>query len=217
MNARPKSDAREQLLKAGLSVIREKGYSAMRVEDICARAGLTKGGFFHHFKGKEDFAVASANYWSEITGQFFAAAPYHQLSDPLDRVLGYIDFRKAILKGTLPEFTCLAGTMVQETYDTNPLIRAACEASISGHAAEVAKDIAAAKELYVADADWTPESLGLYTQAVLQGAFILAKAKQGPDVAAQCIDHLRHYVELLFNRYSTGRPPRWQPNPTTFT
>jgi TetR/AcrR family transcriptional repressor of nem operon len=85
------------------------------------------------------------------------------------------------------------------------LIREACDASISDHAAVVAKDIAAAKELYAPHADWSPESLGLHTQAVLQGAFILAKAKGGPEVAIQCVDHLRRYIELLFNRDSTGR------------
>ncbi len=194
-----------RLLNAAFAVIREKGYSAMRVEDICEAAGVTKGGFFHHFKSKEDLAVSAAKHWSEVTGQFFAAAPYHQYTDPLDRVLGYIDFRKAILRGSLPEFTCLAGTMVQEAYATHPAIREACDASISGHAAEVAKDIAAAKQLHAPDAAWTPESLALHTQAVIQGAFILAKAKQGPEIAADTIEHLKRYIELLFNRDSKGR------------
>jgi TetR/AcrR family transcriptional repressor of nem operon len=206
MNARPKSDAREQLLRAGLAVIREKGYAAMRVEDICERAGLTKGGFFHHFKGKEDFAVACAHYWSEGTRQFFGQAPYRQLADPLDRLLGYLDFRKAILRGGIAEFTCLVGTMVQEVYGSSPAIRDACEQSISGHAAEVARDIAAAKELYAPAADWSAASLALHTQAVIQGAFILAKARLDPAVAADSIDHLKRYIELLFKRDSTGRP-----------
>jgi TetR/AcrR family transcriptional repressor of nem operon len=35
-------------------------------------------------------------------------------------------------------------------------------------------------------------------QAVIQGAFILAKAKNGPAVAADCLDHLRRYLEALF-------------------
>ncbi len=205
MTPQPRLESRTKLLDAALKVIREKGYAAARVDDICAAAGLTKGGFFHHFKGKEDFAVAAAKYWSEMTGGFFAAAPYHSHADPLDRVLGYIDFRAAILKGTVPEFTCLVGTMVQEAYDSSPAIREACNASISGHAAEVEKDIRAAKELHVPDARWTPASLALHTQAVIQGAFILAKAKQSPEIAAQSIGHLRRYVELLFNRDSKGR------------
>jgi TetR/AcrR family transcriptional repressor of nem operon len=35
---------------------------------------------------------------------------------------------------------------------------------------------------------------------VLQGAFIIAKAKDNVKDAAACVDHLRRYVELLFNR-----------------
>jgi TetR/AcrR family transcriptional repressor of nem operon len=118
----------------------------------------------------------------------------------LDRLLGYIDFRTALLAGALPEFTCLLGTMVQETYDTHPAIRQACDTYIGAHAAEVAKDIAAAKALYAPAAEWSAESLGLYTQAVLQGAFVLAKAKGGPEVARDCVAHLRRYLLHLFHR-----------------
>lgn len=192
------STARQKLLEAAFSVIRAKGYAATTVDELCAAAGVTKGAFFHHFKTKDDLAVAAAEFWSEATGAFFAAAPYHQHSDPLERVLGYLDFRKAILTGEVKDFTCLVGTMVQETYDTVPAIRAACEASISGHAAKLEADIAAAMQAHGVEADWTPASLALHTQAVLQGAFILAKAKGGPEIAAESVDHLKRYIELLF-------------------
>src|SRR6185295_15396002 len=102
-----KPSARTKILGSALSVIRAKGYAATSVDDLCAAAGVTKGAFFHHFKSKEDLAVAAADFWSEMTSAFFAAAPYHAHSNPLDRVLGYIDFRKTILAGDIPEFTCL--------------------------------------------------------------------------------------------------------------
>jgi TetR/AcrR family transcriptional repressor of nem operon len=194
-----KETARTKLLNAALSVVREKGYTATSVDELCAAAGVTKGAFFHHFQSKEDLAVAAANYWSEVTGALFASAPYRKLADPLDRVLGYVDFREALLRGTVPEFTCLVGTMVQEAYFTNPAIREACERSIFGHASEVAKDIAAAKLARVPDAKWDPGSLALHTQAVIQGAFILAKAKDDSGIAGESIGHLRRYIEFLFN------------------
>lgn len=191
--------SKTRFLNAALRVIREKGYTATTVDDICAAAGLTKGSFFHHFDTKEELATAAADHFGAMAEGLFAAAPYRQLADPLERVLGYIDFRKAILQGELPDYTCLLGTMVQEAYETHPAIRDACERNISAHAATVAKDLALAKERYAPHAVWSPEELGLFTQAVLQGAFILAKAKDGPEIAVACIGHLRRYLELLFN------------------
>ena len=193
-------ESKTKLLDAALHVIRAKGYSATRIEDICAAAGLTKGSFFHHFDSKEALALAAADYWIEVTGALFASAPYHAPADPLDRLLAYVDFRKSLLMGELPDFTCLIGTMVQETYDTHPAIREACDMSISGHAATLVPDIEAAMRQRGIQSDWTAESLALYTQATIQGAFILAKAKHSRAVAAECIDHLRRYIELLFTQ-----------------
>jgi TetR/AcrR family transcriptional repressor of nem operon len=190
--------ARRKLLDAALAVIREKGYVATTVDELCARAGVAKGSFFHHFKDKEALAVAAVDYWSEMTGAFFAAAPYHGHDDPLDRVLGYIEFRRSILTGEVPEFTCLVGTMVQEIYGTHPAIRDACDASITGHAETIEADIAEAMKRHGIRANWTAKSLALHTQAVLQGAFILAKARGGAEIAISSVDHLRRYIELLF-------------------
>ena len=194
--ASERQSARIKLLDAALNVIRAKGYSATTVDDLCAAAGVTKGAFFHHFASKEALAIAAADYWSEVTGALFADAPYHAHADALDRVLGYIDFRKALLRGSVPEFSCLVGTLVQEVYDTHPAIRAAVDRSISEHAARIETDIAEA--MRARGVEGNAQSLALHTQAVIQGAFILAKAKGGAEVAADSIDHLRRYVELLF-------------------
>jgi TetR/AcrR family transcriptional repressor of nem operon len=193
-------ESKTKLLNAALHVIRAKGYSAARIEDICEAAGLTKGSFFHHFDSKEALALAAADYWNEITGGLFASAPYRGHADPLDRLLAYVDFRKYILLGDLPDFTCLVGTMVQEVYDTHPNLREACNRSISGHAETLIPDIEEAMVQRGMHPNWTAESLALYTQATIQGAFILAKARHSPEIAAQCIDHLHRYLELLFNQ-----------------
>jgi TetR/AcrR family transcriptional regulator, transcriptional repressor for nem operon len=191
-------ESKRKLLDAAFGVIRSKGYTATRVEDICEAAGVTKGSFFYHFKSKEDLAVEAAAQWSAVTSELFRGAPYHAPADPLDRLLAYVDYRKALLRGELPEFTCLVGTMVQEVYDTWPAIRDACAASIGGHAATLEPDIAAAMEKYGVRGTWTARSLALHTQAVIQGSFILAKSLGGAAVAAESLDHLRRYLRLLF-------------------
>jgi TetR/AcrR family transcriptional regulator, transcriptional repressor for nem operon len=209
-------ESKTKLLEAALHLIREKGYQATRVEDVCASAGLTKGSFFHHFKSKEELALAAAEQWDEMAGALFGSAPYRALEDPLDRLLAYLDFRRGLLRGELPEFTCLVGTMVQEVYATHPQLREACEQSITGHAATLEPDIVAAMQKYSVHGYWTPRSLALYTQAVIQGSFILAKACGGPEVAATMIDHLRRYIEMLFHRNEGPEPHQerdWEASP----
>jgi TetR/AcrR family transcriptional regulator, transcriptional repressor for nem operon len=192
--------SKTRFLEAALHVVRAKGYSATRVEDICDAAQLTKGSFFHHFDSKEALALDAADYWIETTSAFFASAAYRDHATPLSRLLAYIDFRKALITGELPDFTCLVGTMVQEVYDTHPALREACNRSITGHAATLIPDIEDAMRERHMNPLWTAESLALYTQASIQGAFILAKAAHNRDAALQSVDHLRRYLELLFSQ-----------------
>ena len=198
--------SRTRLLEATLNVVRAKGYTATRIEDVCAAAGLTKGSFFHHFKSKEDLALAAAQHWLDGTTGFFAQAPYHAPADPLDRLLAYVDFRKSLLTGELPDYTCFVGTMLQEVYATHPAIGAACARSISGHARSLEGDIRAAMQRYGVAGDWTAESLALHTQCVVQGAFILAKATGGAAAARDSLEHLGRYLALLFGRAGGAKP-----------
>lgn len=192
--------SRVKLLEASLRVMRTKGYNATRVDDLCEAAGVTKGSFFHHFDSKEEIGVAAAEYWSAKVAELFANAAYHDHTDPLERVLAYVDFRKQLLAGELPQVTCLAGTLVQEIYESEPNILAACERCISGHARTLEADIAEAMRQRGVDTGWTPASLALHMQAVIQGALVLAKAKGGTEVAAESLDHLRRYIELAFTQ-----------------
>src|ERR1700730_690666 len=115
MTTRSQHESKTKLLNAALNVIRTKGYAATTVDDLCHAAGVTKGSFFHHFKSKDELAMSAAAYFGETTERFFTSACYHNLQDPLDRLLGYLDFRAEGLRGDLPDYTCLFGTLVQET------------------------------------------------------------------------------------------------------
>lgn len=193
------SDSKSKLLDAALRVIRAKGYTATTIDDICRQAGVTKGSFFHHFKSKEDLALNAVDHFSTMAEGLFSTASFAAAPDPLDRLLGYVDFRAAILGGDLPEYTCLLGTMVQETYATHPELRQACDRGMSAHIAELTRDVQAAKERYAPDAPWSAESVAYFIQSVLQGAFIFAKAKQGPEVVRDSLAHLRRYLLSLFD------------------
>jgi TetR/AcrR family transcriptional repressor of nem operon len=191
-------NSRTRLLDAALRVFREKGYTATTVEDLCQAAGVTKGSFFHHFESKEAAALAAIAHWNDTTAALFAAAPYWQIEDPRTRLLAYLDFRASLVRGELPEFTCLLGTLVQETFASHPALQAACGAGIEAHAQTLVPTIEAAKAKYAPQADWSAQSLARHTQAVLQGGFVLAKALNDPQAALDAIAHLKRYVEGLF-------------------
>jgi TetR/AcrR family transcriptional regulator, transcriptional repressor for nem operon len=196
--AKPAS-ARSKLLDAATALVRQKGYAATSIDDLCKAAGVTKGAFFHHFPSKEALAVAGAEAWTEHARvRIFTDAPWMRVADPLRRVLAHIDFRLAMIDGPVEEFTCLVGTMVQEAFATNDNIRAACDASITAYAERLAEDVQAAID--ARDVAGTVDALDLayHIQAVLQGAFILAKAKGDPAIARASVTHLKRYVSMLF-------------------
>ncbi len=189
-----------RLIETARDIIRAKGYTAATVDEICAAAGVTKGGFFHHFGSKEELGIAAVEEFGVMAAALFGSAPYQALPDPRDRIFGYVDFRISMLRGEIPRYTCLAGTAVQEIYATHPELRAACDKVISAHVAALAADLRAAKEVYAPAAPWDPESIGYFIQCVLQGAFILAKAKQSPEIAAASLGHLRDYLAALLGQ-----------------
>jgi TetR/AcrR family transcriptional regulator, transcriptional repressor for nem operon len=201
-------DTRAKLFGATISTVAEKGYAATAVDEICTKAGVSKGAFFHYFPNKQALTVAAVNDWAEKCDAMYAAAPYRQLADPLDRLLGFLDFRKAMLRIPMAMTSCPVGTMIQEVFETHPDILRACEACISSQVASVESDIAAVMKLHSVRTHWTPKSLALHTHSVLQGIYILAKANGNVVVAEESIDHLRHYVELLFCHPDTERIPK---------
>lgn len=189
---------RTKLLDAALRAIRTKGYAATSVDDLCREAGVTKGAFFHHFESKEQLAIEAAHAFAGGAERLFGGAPYRQLPDPVERLLGYVDFRIQILRGELPEFTCLLGTMVQEVYASNPALLETCAVHLGEHADDLAVDVEAAIQARRLSVPWTARSLASTMQALIQGAFILAKAEGGPAVAAECLDHLKRYLRCTF-------------------
>lgn len=49
---------REALLAAAETVLRGRGYDALRVDDVLARAGLSTRAFYRHFSGKSELFLA---------------------------------------------------------------------------------------------------------------------------------------------------------------
>ena len=62
--------ARDRVLDAAVELFAERGYDATSVAEVVARAGVAKGGFYHHFPSKE--ALLYEVYGDLITRQLAA-------------------------------------------------------------------------------------------------------------------------------------------------
>ena len=52
------SDTRERILDVSEAAVLEKGFAATSIEEVIAAVGITKSGFFYHFKDKNELAKA---------------------------------------------------------------------------------------------------------------------------------------------------------------
>ena len=194
-----RGDARRALLDAAHTLVRRKGWAGTSVDELCAEAGVTKGAFFHHFASKEALGVAAAEQWTERAREnIFENPALAGMSDPLARLLAHIDFRLAMLVGPAEDYSCFVGTVVQEAFSTSGALRAPADASLTAYAERLALDIQEAIDRYGVTGEVTAEGLAYHVQAVLQGAFVLAKAKGDPTIARETVGHLKRYVHLLF-------------------
>lgn len=64
---KPGADTRQRLLDAANELMWTQSFGAVSVDDICARAGVNKGSFYHFFPSKVDLAVAAVEwYWQQM-------------------------------------------------------------------------------------------------------------------------------------------------------
>lgn len=105
---------RDLLLRAGLEVLTEKGFSATGIEEILGRVGVPKGSFYHYFESKEAFGLQLI----DLYGEFFAKKlDRHFLNDtqsPLSRLHAFIDDAKDGMARFEYRRGCLIGNLGQE-------------------------------------------------------------------------------------------------------
>jgi TetR/AcrR family transcriptional regulator, transcriptional repressor for nem operon len=180
-------DSRRRLTGAMAELMWERGYAATSPRDVLARAGVGQGSMYHHFSGKHELAVEAL---SAVTGQM---AGESSLLDgegsPLERMKRYLTEARPGTRG------CRVGRMTQDpevVADAELIaIVAAAFDTMLGRWEQTIAEAVAAREL---PASIVPGELARTLAAVIQGGYVLARAKgeQGPMDAA-----IRGAVTLL--------------------
>jgi TetR/AcrR family transcriptional repressor of nem operon len=106
---RQESETKQKLLQTALDLIWENSYGTISVEDICRRAGVLKGSFYHFFPSKSDLAVAAIeHYWEDIRQPQLDRLFSVQM-DPLERFSLYCDDLYTVQKARAKKFGKVVG------------------------------------------------------------------------------------------------------------
>ena len=202
MNPKSKSSStKDRLLDVAHDLFLNQGFSATSVDEICAKAKITKGGFFHYFKSKEDLGKAVLSRFCAASHKFMQEAGCcEKYPDPLDRVFANLDCVIHYVKESPQYKGCLIATFTQEMSNSHPEIQALCAQGLKGWAKMLKNDLNLAKQKYAPKARVDVDSLADHCIGVVEGAQVLAKATRNPSVIEKNIGHLKHYLEILFKK-----------------
>ena len=101
-------DSRTRLLAAARDLLWRNSYATVSVDDLCRRAAVNKGSFYHHFPSKAELATAAFEaMWSELRPVFdhvFSA----QVA-PVERINGYCALNERVQREKFVEYGCVVG------------------------------------------------------------------------------------------------------------
>ncbi len=176
--ARP-SQAKENLIKAATDLIWENSYGATSVDDICARAEVRKGSFYHFFESKAHLAIATIEAaWAvklPVLNEVFSP-----LTPPLERFQRYtalmLECQEERLAATGHVCGCPLATLGSEIGTQDELIRAKVAEIFDHHLCfyeSAIRDAARAGLIDGTDAAFKAKTL----QAYLHGACTQARVQ----------------------------------------
>lgn len=99
-------ETRSRILEAAKECFTRSGYDGTGVAEICRRAGVTKGGFYHHFSSKQALFLELMDLWlAGLDTQLAAAcAEANTVPESLLQMAGMVRHVFETASGQLPMF-----------------------------------------------------------------------------------------------------------------
>lgn len=196
-------DTRNRLLDTAQALVLDMGYAGMSIDKLISRLGMTKGAFFHHFKNKDELAYALIQRFSEegillFNNSLTRAKKYSK--DPLQQLMILIgQYEEKFENLEEPYPGCLLASYVYELQQFNEGTREIINQEFLLSRKELTKLIKQIIKKYPPKIDVDPVSLADGFMSVFEGAFVLSKSLQEPDITLQQLRHYKMYLKLLFD------------------
>lgn len=208
---------RERIVTAAQALILERGYAGMTLDDVLGATGLTKGAFFHHFKGKAELARAVAEHYAEsdfrLIGEMSARAD-RLADDPFDRVLVFLKLFEEFIDGLGKPFPgCVFASYTYESHQFGPEVHAYIRDRLQTWIGQYERKLEALIAARPPVRPVTARGLAEMITSIVQGAFVMANALDDATWLQRQSAQYRGYLELLFPRPQPIETPSAAPMP----
>ncbi|MEQ8703925.1 MAG: helix-turn-helix domain-containing protein [Phaeodactylibacter sp.] len=201
--ARDGKPTRDKILTESRALIYENGFAGTSVDKILEKTGITKGAFFYHFKTKNHLAKSLIEEYAREDKSHLE----HGLEEtksmedrPVERL---IDFVQVFIDGmsTLEEPpSCLYASYTNETSQFDQETKDLIANSILEWRKTFIDLLKQAKINEKSKIEIDIPSLADQFVVIFEGAFIVSKALNEPDLTAKQLTHLRNYIQLLLKK-----------------
>ncbi|MDP2506552.1 TetR/AcrR family transcriptional regulator [Oceanobacter sp. 3_MG-2023] len=154
-DGRSVSETRALLVRSGVDVLTEQGFTATGIDQVLKRVGVPKGSFYHFFASKEAYVAAVVEsygqYFDRVLARSFnndALTPLQQLEDFTDGAMSWME-RHQYRNG------CLVGNLGQEVGQLPDSLRQPLQNILAGWEQQLQQCLQRAQQaqLIAADAD----------------------------------------------------------------
>jgi TetR/AcrR family transcriptional repressor of nem operon len=177
--------SRKRILEGAQDLILARGFSAMTVDAICQAAGITKGGFFHHFPNKETLGEAVlAKFWNDAEERQLNAA-FRNETDPIKYLEGYLDHAIEAYKDPELQKGCMLAIFTMELAESNEALFKSASKHFDNWRTEFMEMLERAFTSIAPSID--AQSWGDLYISTLEGSLLLAKAKNDPQAITRAL------------------------------
>ena len=193
---------REHIMATAESIILNRGYSGTSIEEVINKAGITKGGFFYHFKGKNDLARKLILRYLGNDLAFFTEISNRARSlteDPLQRFLLFLKLMAEAMQdlpGAHPG--CLVASFTYEAEQFDDEVRALNAEGVLVWRKLFGEHLEAVAEKYPMKIDQSFDDLADMLTSVIEGGIIMSKLLNDKNMLPNHILQYRDYVRLVF-------------------
>lgn len=108
------AETRALLIRTGLAVLTEKGYSSVGIDEILRTVGVPKGSFYHYFPSKEAFGQVLIAEYADYFARKLDRCLVDPASSPLQRLHAFVEDARQGMARHGYRRGCLVGNLGQE-------------------------------------------------------------------------------------------------------